>query len=325
MRAFASEADPAARRTAAVAGAFGGFAAFRLGRLADAASRLTAAAAPLAEDDPVRAHAQRQLGLLDWAQGAFATAAEHMEASRAAFARAGDRWGTTLADAYLGMIAVDRGDLAHAPARLEAALTAAQDPNSVGYATLYLGLARAAQDDAAEGRTLLERAAARFAGADDTVGREPAVLALGLLDLEDGDVAAARARLRSVLAAGDRRHATRYLLAVVAGTAALRARAGDPATARAWSDAVLRHPGLDVESRLRTQRLRATLPGPAAVVPFDGGGGGATRPGGVKRARRSRRGRHGRSRSGQTAGATSKACRNRCSPSKRALSRASRS
>lgn len=305
----AGDPDPRRRRSAAAAHAFAGFAAFRLGRLADAEARLGTAVASLADLDPARPHAERHLGLLHWARGAFDDASAHMRASRDGFARRDDRWGVAMAEAYLGMIDVDRGDLEGAPARLEPALAealavgdprlvanvrlilgrarlllgqgagaeaqlracllAAQDPNSVGYATLYLGAARQAQGDRSEARALLGRAVAHFAAAGDAVGRERSLLALGFLDLEEGDTGSARSRFRAAFEAGDRVHGTRYLLAAVVGTAAVHARTGDPADARAWLDAVLRHPGLDVESRLRAEALRATVPGAAEPLAFD--------------------------------------------------------
>lgn len=315
VRAFEAVADAwsdadgaAARRTAAVARIFGGFAAFRLGRLDDAEAWWAEADAALAADDPARRHLDRHVALLHWTRGTFGAGLERMEASRTGAtggsdAPALDPWIEVMAEVYLGMIAFDANDLDGALERLEVALPraralgdprlvanallilgrarlllgdpaaaeallrevleSAQDPNSVAYGTLYLGVALSAQGDHAAARAQLERAAARFAAAQDTVGHERAALASGRLDLEEGDAVAARARFRAVLEAGDRRLATRDLLAVVVGAAALRARAGDEASARAWLDAVLRHPGLDVESRLRAEAMRARWPGPA--------------------------------------------------------------
>ncbi len=304
-----SDADgAAARRTAAVARVFGGFAAFRLGRLDDAEAWWAEADAALAADDPARRHLDRHVALLHWTRGTFGAGLERMEASRTGAAGGSDAptldpWIEVMAEVYLGMIAFDANDLDGALERLEVALPraralgdprlvanallilgrarlllgdpaaaeallrevleSAQDPNSVAYGTLYLGVALSAQGDHAAARAQLERAAARFAAAQDTVGHERAALASGRLDLEEGDAAAARARFRAVLEAGDHRLATRDLLAVVVGAAALRARAGDEASARAWLDAVLRHPGLDVESRLRAEAMRARWPGSA--------------------------------------------------------------
>ncbi len=293
------------RRSVALARAFGGFAAFRLGHLSDAQVRLDAAAAVLAgfdapEADGVSAHLARHVGLLRWAQGSFDTAQAQMEASRAAAARVGDDWSVAMAEAYLGMIGFDRGDLQGALVRLETVLPAARrlgdprlvgnvrlilgrvrllldelqaaeaelraclaeasDPNSVGYATLYLGSARRAQGAEAEGRDLLERALAGFDAAGDAVGRTRALLALAFVDLEDGEVAGARARLRLVLDARPLQYATRDLLSLIVAAATSSLHAGDVTSAHAWTGAVLHHPGVDFESRRRALALRAVLP-----------------------------------------------------------------
>ncbi len=293
------------RRCVALARAFGGFAAFRMGHLSDAQVRLDAAVAALAgldapEADGVTAHLARHVGLLRWAQGSFDTAQAQMEASGAAAARVGDAWSAAMAEAYLGMIGFDRSDLDDALVRLEAVLPAARelgdprlvgnvrlilgrvrllldqpqaaevelraclteasDPNSVGYATLYLGSARRAQGAPAEGRALLDRALEGFDAVGDAVGRARAHLALAFVDLEEGEAAAARSRLRMVLGTGPLQYARRDLLSLVVAAATASLHAGDVTSAHAWTEAVLHHPGADFESRRRALALRDVLP-----------------------------------------------------------------
>lgn len=158
---------------------------------------------------------------------------------------------------FLGHLAEAEQQLGECLARTQAT----HDPNSITYATLYLGIVKQAQGDVTAGRQLIEQSMASFAAINEMVGLERASVTLGFLEIDAGNFEAAQSHFLTFLRITQRIHSLRYILSAVMGTAVVQAHTGDSATALVWTLAVLQHPGLDWENRQRAEALRAQLEG----------------------------------------------------------------
>jgi predicted ATPase len=214
------------------------------------------------EDRWGMAMAQVYRGLIMQDQGQLTAARQQLTAAQPAVTDLGDSrlLGTALLIA--GRTNLLLGHLAEAEQQLAACLEATRetnDPNSILYATHYLGLVKQAQGDLSAARQLIEQSVTLFAEFNDLVGLERASVTVGFLEIAAGNFEAAESHFLMFLRARRRDHAVRYILTAVLGTAVVRAHFGDPFTALVWASSVLRHPGLDWESRRRAETLCAEL------------------------------------------------------------------
>ncbi|MAT99808.1 MAG: hypothetical protein CL608_21925 [Anaerolineaceae bacterium] len=206
--------------------------------------------------------AQVYLGMILHDQGRLDEARQQLTAVQPTLKQVGDP--RLMANAWLisGRINLLLGHLSEAEQQLLACLETTRetnDPNSITYATHYLGMVKQAQGDLTAARQFIEQSITLFTRFNDLVGRERALVTMGFLEIECGNLEAAHDHFLTFLRTKERIHSVRYILAAVVGTAVLQARSGDPFTALVWTLSVLQHPGVDWEARQRAEALRPSL------------------------------------------------------------------
>jgi tetratricopeptide (TPR) repeat protein len=133
---------------------------------------------------------------------------------------------------------------------------ATNDPYLVNMSYAVMGLIKRAQKDYVTARQLLNKAIELFALSNDWVGVERIAVNLGVLEIEVGDLAAAKAPFLDMLQVSEREHSPRYMLTSVMSLADIKNREGDPFIALVWLLFVLRHPMLDRRTQSYTERLQ---------------------------------------------------------------------
>lgn len=133
------------------------------------------------------------------------------------------------------------------------------DPYTISMAYFILGLIRRAQGDFTTARLLLSKAIDLFGLVDDLVGVERVSVNLGLLEIDTGNLFAAKTSFLNMLQIGQREHPPRYMLMAALSLAVIRNREGDPFTALVWTLFVLQHPTLDGRTQLLAEKLQAEL------------------------------------------------------------------
>lgn len=116
-------------------------------------------------DLPTQALMQKQLGVHAYYRGEWSAAAEHYEAARAVYDRAGDDWNALGAAINVGEIMVDQGRLAEAEPLVAEPLRAwraSGTPWDIGFAAALLGRLRSRSGRHAEGIDLLTEAISAY-------------------------------------------------------------------------------------------------------------------------------------------------------------------
>jgi predicted ATPase len=164
-------------------------------------------------DDPsLLATALHRAGELAYLGGDYETAWSRLERSLAIKRELRDGPGTARRLNLLSIVAAARGDFASARDLANQALAlarASDDPRVVGWAELSLGYAAFLLEDREEARAGFERAMERHRGFDEFLGVVYDLSGLIWLDLDRGDVDAARAKIREGVALLERTESTR--------------------------------------------------------------------------------------------------------------------